>query len=129
MTKGFTLIEIMIVVAILGIISAVAIPTYNSYVEVGRGLECDEEVAAIALAEEVFAAERLTYFAGASVAIIEAASGGYYTRTARFISGTAPCTIAIIAGPGGITTQYKITATGINELAGKGTIAETQNYP
>lgn len=33
--KGFTLIEVMIVVTILGIISVIAIPSYQSYIEKG----------------------------------------------------------------------------------------------
>ncbi|EMU4979036.1 PilX family type IV pilin [Neisseria gonorrhoeae] len=33
--KGFTLIEMMIVVTILGIISVIAIPSYQSYIEKG----------------------------------------------------------------------------------------------
>ena len=41
MLKGFTLVEILIVVVIIGILATVAIPTYFKYVE--RGYASDAE--------------------------------------------------------------------------------------
>lgn len=42
--SGFTLIELMIVVAVIGILSAVALPSYNDYVRRGKRAEARAEV-------------------------------------------------------------------------------------
>ena len=116
--QGFTLMELMIVVAIVGILSAVAIPAYNGYMESGRIAECTNEIAAIKLAQKQYFLENNRYFPDpdgvADTAAdntdyqnIENESGGYFRSTYRD-HGTIGSTLYNAH----VNCDYKVTSSG-----------------
>ncbi len=59
--KGFTLMEVMIVVAIVGILAAIALPSYNQYVIRGKIPEATTNLAAKRVQMEQFFQDNRTY--------------------------------------------------------------------
>ncbi len=61
---GFTLIELMVVVAIIGILAAVAVPTYTRYITRAKASEAAVNLQGIRLKEESYFAEFARYAIG-----------------------------------------------------------------
>ena len=80
-SHGFTLLELMITVAILGILSAIAIPAYEGYIKTAKMTEAHNNLAALRLAEEEYYLENNSYFFGTDTATVASNSAGLWSAT------------------------------------------------
>lgn len=60
-TAGFTLVELMIAVAIVGILAAIVIPSYADYVRRGKIAEATSQLASMAVKLEQYFQDNRTY--------------------------------------------------------------------
>jgi len=105
--KGFTMIELMVVVVIVGILAAIAIPLYGKYVKNARVTECTGRIGEIITASKAWAQENQD--AGGNPTW-PAGAGGVVDLT-----DTENFSYAITAGGGANanTTAMTITGTGV----------------
>jgi type IV pilus assembly protein PilE len=106
---GFTLVELMVVVAIIGIIAAIAIPQYTDYVTRSKFTEAHSTLASLRVQQEQSFMDKRTYVSAGTTCLTAMPTIKYFTYT---------CT--------GSASAYTITATG-NAGQGLSGIAFTVN--
>lgn len=119
---AFTLLEIMIAVAILAILIGIGYPSYLNYLQDGYISEAETNVSSIVQAQEQFYLQNNTYFFDNSNnnANLTAASGGLWQATG---DGGVHFTYTVVPNGGGYTVTY--TGKAGTPVAG---MSDSENY-
>ncbi len=115
---GFTLIEVMIVVTIIAILAAVAIPSYTDYVTRGRVVEATAGLGDARTKMEQYFQDNRTYPTGCVIS--PAAPGATQVQLSSLQNFDLAC------GNLGANT-YTVTATGKSSMAGFTYTIDQQN--
>lgn len=123
MAAGFTLIELMIVVAIVAILAAIAIPSYRRYVLHGNREAAESLMLEIASAQERYLVDNRAYAPdtatlGYSSSVQPPAVSANYDLSLATVAGPPPSYV-ITAVPKG--SQVADTLCGTLKLSGDGT--------
>ena len=101
--NGFTLLELVISIAIIGILAAIALPAYDSYITKSKANAAQSDLAALALNFENAFQRQLAYPVATTTST---------AQTKALFTGWAPAQSDFTYTSESTTTTYTLTATG-----------------
>ncbi len=100
-SKGFTLIELMIVVVVVAILVAIALPNYSEYVNRARRADAKNALLEVHLAQGKWRASNTTYGTLAEISVAATSPDGHYNLR---VAGNTATAFTASAAPTGKQT-------------------------
>jgi len=110
--KGFTLVELVIVIVIVGILSIVAVPIYRGYTRKAMGTEAKSLLGSIQTAQKVYYAEHAAFLSLSGDTVFDEALDVDARSNKYFKSFSVTTT--------GVTDGFKAITTGAADTAASG---------
>lgn len=124
--SGFTLIELLISLAIIGILSTIAIVSYSSYVKKSRRVDGIQTLLAMSLAEEKYRMTNSTYGTLAQVwGGVTASPLGYYTLAISNVTATSYTLTATPNGNQATDSENSTSCSPLSLAISNGTSTQT----
>ena len=111
-SKGFTLVELMIVVAVIGILAAIAIPNFMKYQAKSKQAEAQTSLKSIYTVELSYFAEKDTYHSDFNEIGWVAEAGRFTYDLGAGTTGKSPAVVCATPVGGAVTLSFTVQACG-----------------
>lgn len=125
--SGFTLVELMIVVAIIGILSVVAVPNFRRYQAKAKTSEAKLQLASLYAAQTSFQVDYDTYATCLTSMGYDAAPKGYYV-IGFSADNTAQNTVVTTAGGVCANGQHRLVPSSVTAVGSRSATTSSISY-